>query len=647
MPNLKTQTITRSLLLPAVCICTLLSCARTVTPQEVPAPDQEPYALTEMTISVGTATRTVNNGDNTNWTNGDALSVLYIPSTGQEVSTWASKFDWTGQGNQFTGMVYDLDVVTDWYAIYPYAKTYYGTTVSLACPSTQTQKGDDNKAHFAGADFPMYGVASAVKPGSAPTFTMQHVLSGIAFDVTNTAGSPITVTEITLTSTERISGKFTLDMIEGTVSLAEDALSTVSLKVENASPIAANGTARFYAGIAPVSAGKDLSVKVTAQDANGHKYVYEHAYALSSEVVFQSGVIRSLDVQFAVPLVDLGTFNLENPYVSAYLTAAESQYTNNVEDMTSSIVQTYSNYDSARKDIPNPVWVSWGSSVSGPVDVVVYEDDALSEQVLRQQAAAGENSVAIYNLIPGRTYYYTVSAAGTVAEKGFFKTEGRRRMIKVSDVESVGRANNCRDLGGLPTTDGKHIKYGYIYRGTNMDATTAEEKDLIVNFLHVGLDNELRAGDHVDDGYYNNRYNVFAGTGYNVDYIAPGYGGVGDLNNGTKMKQTIQGFIDAAKAGKASYFHCRVGADRTGYVGLLLESALGVPFQYSLMDFELTSFSSPVGTRQGYTSEFFKGCLNQLNTQEGNSLQEKATKYLISIGISAQDIQDFREIVLE
>ena len=82
-------------------------------------------------------------------------------------------------------------------------------------------------------------------------------------------------------------------------------------------------------------------------------------------------------------------------------------------------------------------------------------------------------------------------------------------------------------------------------------------------------------------------------------------------------------------------------------MSFLLESVLGVPVKYSSIDFEMTSFSSEVGTRKRSDSNLYRDCLNFLNTMPGATMQEKAAYYLISIGISPEDIEALRNIVLE
>lgn len=47
--------------------------------------------------------------------------------------------------------------------------------------------------------------------------------------------------------------------------------------------------------------------------------------------------------------------------------------------------------------------------------------------------------------------------------------------------------------------------------------------------------------------------------------------------------------MDEIISGNNVYFHCRIGADRTGTMAYLLEGLLGVPNEYRYEDYELTS----------------------------------------------------------
>ncbi len=342
--------------------------------------------------------------------------------------------------------------------------------------------------------------------------------------------------------------------------------------------------------------------------------------------------------------VSLGTINLENSSVKNYLDNGTNDYTDDNYSGTTNVAQYAPGNNSPRVDIPNPVSLDWGTASSGTATITVYNDQALTDEFWTWTAIKGSTSYDIFNLIPGRTYYCTVvdDANSNYLYKATFNTEGRRRMLKVSDTVSQDNANNCRDLGGMITKDGKkRIKYGMIYRGTNLTSTTTAEKKLLAEFMNIGLDNDLRDGGNINSasGTSSSRNNPFLNSNYplvmypnpvnsyaDIVYCGPGYtttvsewpsgtytangvntgsgsgyGGWGGnntnvnwLTNPVRAYLTMQAFIDAAKRGKASYFHCYIGSDRTGYWGLVLEGLLGVSAKDCSIDFELTSFANKV-----------------------------------------------------
>lgn len=358
--------------------------------------------------------------------------------------------------------------------------------------------------------------------------------------------------------------------------------------------------------------------------------------------------------------VDLGPFNLENKALQDYLTDADMSYSD-TDDATKTVMATYatgSAYSSIdRKDCPDPVRITWTNSASDETVIAIYEDDTLTNPIWSQNATAKSTSADVYNLVPGRTYYYTVYEDSVVWEKGYFNTTGRRRMIKVSNVERKGHANNCRDLGGLEVTDKgvkKAIKYGYIFRGTNMDKTTTAEKSILVDYLNIGMDVDLRNGStnntpQSEDGS-SNRYQPFTSP-YSVDYVCPGFSSFSDLTDKAKIYSVVMAVINTAESDKASYIHCYIGADRTGYICMLIEGLLGVSEKDCSIDYELTSFSeaAELRYRNGQPRDhYFRQGIEFLRGQEGDTFQDKIENYLVNtVGIPQDDINRFKSIVLE
>lgn len=357
--------------------------------------------------------------------------------------------------------------------------------------------------------------------------------------------------------------------------------------------------------------------------------------------------------------MDLETFNLENKALYDYLNDANGSYSNTNDDtftvMDKYVSGTYLSID--RKDCPAPVVIEWSNSASRSTVISIYGDDSLTGPVWTQNATEGATSAEVYNLIPGRTYYYTLSENSIIWEKGYFSTSGRRRMIKVSDVEAKGHANNCRDLGGLAVSDhGKEttIKYGYLFRGSNMDKTTDSEKSILLDFLKIGMDVDLRSGSS-DAGWGENGseycYQPFKEPNYSVGYVNPGFNSFDDLKTVGKVKAVLTAIFETAESGKATYFHCYVGADRTGYIAMLIEGLLGVSEKDCSIDYELTSFSDAVGLRYrtGKPKDYyFRQGIQFLRSQPGDSFQDKIEYYLVNtVQIDMNAIETFKGIVLE
>ena len=436
------------------------------------------------------------------------------------------------------------------------------------------------------------------------------------------------------------------------IQLVTDAQTSVTYESLNTNVATVSGTR------VTIVAKGSATIQATAKEENGYKGATANYTLRIREPV--TGDFIDLNDWYN----DGEPFNLENDNVRRYLDDAESRYTD-TNYKGSDKITVVSNYtgSSGRKDIPKPVPIQWETPSTGTATITIYSDEALTNPVWAQTTTSGKTSDDVYNLIPGLTYYCTVTDADeTLLLKGIFETTGRRRMIQVSTTQSQNHGNNCRDLGGLKTTDGRRIKYGMIFRGTNLDGTKSNNADvaisnyvapnnseqgLLANYLNIGYDIDLRAGGT----------KAFLDK-YNVTYV---YGNMqpslSDVTDANKARTTLQGFYDAAAAGKASYFHCAIGSDRTGFWGLLIEGLLGVSVKDCSIDFELTSFyNTRERTNTGYlfyqgmenTSGSFKGLANY----DGADFQQKCAAFVKSLkntqyNFTDEWIETFRNNVLE
>lgn len=92
-------------------------------------------------------------------------------------------------------------------------------------------------------------------------------------------------------------------------------------------------------------------------------------------------------------------------------------------------------------------------------------------------------------------------------------------------------------------------------------------------------------------------------------------------------------------------FHCLAGQDRTGTVACILNGLLGVSEEEIYLDWEASGFWNKNATVN------HENCLDKLiavfDAYEGATLNERIEKFVLSLGFTPEDIQRFRDIMLE
>ena len=349
------------------------------------------------------------------------------------------------------------------------------------------------------------------------------------------------------------------------------------------------------------------------------------------------------------------SFNIENEKLAAYLDAVEASpyFTSNnfgsySSYYTSSLMSSNKYYSgsssSNRLDQPAPVVITWSGNAT-KIEVFTSSSRTSSSRVA-SESFSSSSSASIYNLIPGQKYYYTATNGSTTVATGDFTPTGRRRMIKVSSSFDASHAANCRDFGGLPTVDGKHVKYGLIYRGSNIDGLSSDNdaKDVFLNTMKIKWDIDLRASN--EKGSAPTLSGVSKGTqSYSASFDDS------NLRSKTKVATTLKEIIDAINKDTPEpvYIHCRIGSDRTGYICLLVEALIGVTQNYCDTDYEITSFTGNVtGTRfrvdDTYGGGMYKSGIKYIADYSGTSLHDKVYNFVTSasgLNISKTDVDKF------
>jgi protein-tyrosine phosphatase len=173
---------------------------------------------------------------------------------------------------------------------------------------------------------------------------------------------------------------------------------------------------------------------------------------------------------------------------------------------------------------------------------------------------------------------------------------------------------NFRDYGGYSTTEGRHVKWGYLFRSGQLSTLTEQdvalltslELDFICDFRRL----EEQAGDPsclpkkqaprvlslpITPG---SNANFFAEAGLEVSSEQPAGGQsmfdfMVDINRDFALAQTpayTRMFAEILAVSDARFLvHCAAGKDRTGFAAAIVLLALGVAQKVVLDDYLMTS----------------------------------------------------------
>lgn len=262
--------------------------------------------------------------------------------------------------------------------------------------------------------------------------------------------------------------------------------------------------------------------------------------------------------------------------------------------------------------------------------------------------ASRRPQVEIYNLKTGATYYYRVVVeldnGETHIKTASFETKKSLRFI------SLDGACNVRDIGGWTTEDGKTIKQGLLYRGSEIDGgkntghvdfCLTDKGIEQLRALGIKTDFDLRS-----ESTKVGEYSVLGQDVTRTFYNAPQYQSFFASNN----KETVRKiFSDLAKPeAYPIYLHCTHGVDRAGSTALLIESLLGVSKVDLIRDYELSAFYYNYAqvNRNIQTGGNVLTMLERLEEFEGATLAEKTENFLLSVGVTSEEISSIRTIFL-
>lgn len=334
-----------------------------------------------------------------------------------------------------------------------------------------------------------------------------------------------------------------------------------------------------------------------------------------------------------------GTVYSCKDYIVSYLNAPESD---DVAKYTKS---------TAEDDQAQSVVIEWTDEGTAKSYTVEYGLKADFSDAIKEELGGSSRRLKVYNLYKASTYHVRVTA---VDEDGTKRTSVSSFDTQKTGprVMKIGGIINVRDIGGYTTEDGKTVKQGLIFRGSCMSASkdpafadlalSDEGKKYMQETLKIKSDFDLRWDalypDLTQSPIPGAKITFFGISGY-ADAFTEQY-----KENYRKLFSAF-----ANKDNYPVYVHCDAGADRTGTAMMILEYLLGMKWEDIKHDYEFTSFSR-AGLRSVYSGPYVSYINNftvGFEAFEGDTYAEKAENYLLSIGVTSEEIASIRSIMCE
>lgn len=265
--------------------------------------------------------------------------------------------------------------------------------------------------------------------------------------------------------------------------------------------------------------------------------------------------------------------------------------------------------------------------------------DAVTYDVLKTRGVA-----SLEYLYTSTTYYYRtdvrLSDGSVIHTEGKFETAPSPRLI------SLDGTVNTRDIGGWPTTDGKRIRQGLLYRGAEIDcvyekALKISDKGIADAHQYLGIvsDFDLRGltTEVPKDSAFGSATRHFVFDAYD-------YKNVLKEASHTYLQELFSAL--AVADNYPIYLHCTYGRDRTGTVCYLLEALLGLSDTDLNKEYELSCLTY-FETNPWEQDSAYMQFLEAFQALPGATSQEKAENYLLSCGVTKEEIQQIKDILLE
>ncbi|MTG98762.1 tyrosine-protein phosphatase [Myroides albus] len=198
----------------------------------------------------------------------------------------------------------------------------------------------------------------------------------------------------------------------------------------------------------------------------------------------------------------------------------------------------------------------------------------------------------------------------THTDRKFFTVVHKEDTLVVSNREiDFRKVHNFRDLGGIPTSEGRYTKWGKIYRSGHLHKLNSKEKEKVVSLgittiIDLRTDKEIgkkpdktpnsltyhnyQAYDDSEDMFSKTKKDVLKGklTPSQADSLVVEFYSLYPTHDIKKVREIVLTILDNTES---TLFHCSAGKDRTGMIGAILLSILKVEQQVIIDEYLLSN----------------------------------------------------------
>lgn len=287
--------------------------------------------------------------------------------------------------------------------------------------------------------------------------------------------------------------------------------------------------------------------------------------------------------------------------------------------------------------IPAPVILKWQEGVKAEAELSETPDFADAVKY------SGRGCARVFNLIPGKTYYWRVRKDETLSETGFFTVlKELPRMLYLPEL------TNVRDCGGWQLAGKRSRKFGMIYRGGQLEPWTALPHGNGLNLqgrkvwheLNIKTDLDLRSDGDSFFAEEEVSYKKLPSTAYATWQET----GIFSEEAKEQVRKIFELFAD--ETAYPLYMHCTGGGDRTGTIAFLLGTMLGMSEDDLINDYEYSNLSvSGERCRFSKVWKAFRAKLEEF--APGEPVRTQVINYLKSCGITEETQNKIANILTE